>query len=172
MAKFGKLEDSEFQPGGLVYDILANKQYSETAESSFNDSDYIELALLAAVNASAKDMIPYIISILKERPSPYWSHARACDALSQLNAKVAIPELIESMKSEDFYALPNAFKALTSLGEERAIPLAIARIGPEIEGKNSAFVIDELERFTGKSFGNDKEAWQNWWHEKSNKRVN
>lgn len=172
LAKYGDLSEREFLPGGLIHDILVKKQYGENTESSFKDSDYIELALQATVNANSKDMVPYIISILNDRPSPYWSHAKASDALAQLNATEAIPVLIESMKSEEFYALPNAFNALAKLGEKDAVPLAISRIGPDIEGKNSGFVIDELERFTGQSFGKDKAAWERWWHEESNKRVN
>jgi hypothetical protein len=172
LAKYGDLSKHEFLPGGLIHDILAKNQYGEKTGSSIKDSDYIELALQATVNANSKDMVPYIISILNSRPSPYWSHAKACDALAQLNATEAIPALIEAMKSEEFYALPNAFNALAKLGEKDAVPLAISRIGPDIEGKNSGFVIDELEKFTGKSFGKDKAAWERWWHEESNKRVN
>lgn len=171
LAKYGDLSEHEFLPGGLIHDILVMKQYGAKTESSFKDSDYIELALQATVNANSKEMVPYIISILNDRPSPYWSHAKACDALAQLNATEAIPALIEAMKSEEFYALPNAFNALAKLGEQDAVPLAISRISPDIEGKNSGFVIDELEKFTGKSFGKDKVAWERWWHE-SNKRVN
>ena len=172
LAKYGDLSKHEFLPDGLIYDILVKKQYGEKSENSFKDSDYIELALQATVNANNKDMIPYIISILNDRPSPYWSHAKACDALAELNAIEAIPVLKEAMKSDEFYALPNAFNALAKLGEKDAVPLAISRIGPDIEGKNSGFVIDELEKFTGQSFGKDKVAWERWWHEESNKRVN
>ena len=172
LARYSELSKKEFSPGGLIYEVLENKKYGEKAENSFRDSDYIELALLATVSANAKDMVPFIVSILNDRPSPYWAHAKACDALALLNAKEAIPALIEAMNSEEFYALPNGFKALAKLGVKDAIPLAISRIGPEIEGKNSGFVIDELEAFTGESFGNNRSAWEAWWREESNKRVN
>lgn len=164
LAKYGDLGIHEFSPEGLIHRILDNPQTFEENENSLRDSEYVELALKVTVNANARQMIPQIMGILKQRASPYWAHAIACDALAALNAKSAIPLLVESLQSEDFFALPNAFKALTRLGEDKAVPLAIARLGPEIEGKNSEILVDELEKRTGESFGNDKAAWEAWWN--------
>ncbi|MGB7951574.1 MAG: hypothetical protein WCH75_28145 [Candidatus Binatia bacterium] len=69
----------------------------------------------------------------------------------------------EAMRAPDFYALPNAFRALISLNNKQAIPLAIDRITPEIEHKNAGFLVHELEAVTGKSFGFDKARWREWW---------
>ena len=72
------------------------------------------------------------------------------------------------MRSDDFYALPNAFLALIALSDVNAIPLAIDRISPEIKDKNSGFVVQELEKATGQKYGFDKNKWKQWWAAQSN----
>jgi len=132
LAKFDLLRHDEFQPDGLIYNILANEQYSKNLDLTIEYSTYIELALKAVVYAQANNMVPYIIDLLKMPSKPLGVDAQSavCNTLEKLKAIESIPALIESMKSEAFYAHSAAFNALMSFGEEKAIPLAIARILP------------------------------------------
>jgi len=68
------------------------------------------------------------------------------------------------LKSEQFHALPNAFRALIALGDKNAVRFAIDRISPEIKSLNSGAIVTELKKVTGKSFGYNREAWQKWWN--------
>ena len=77
--------------------------------------------------------------------------------------KQACEEYLEFLKSDDYHALPQAFRALISLGDRKAVPLAIARVTPELSGHNSGFVVDELKKVTGKSYGYDRSRWEKWW---------
>jgi len=167
LAKFDLLGEDEFQSGGLIYNILTNKNYLEMYDARAKNSRYIELALQAVANTKAINMVPHIIKFLEKRPSPYRLHAKVCDVLLELKAMESIPALIEAMESEEFYALDEAFNALILLGEEKAIPLAISRIVPEKEGMPPNSLITELERYTGQAFGTNKEAWEQWWYEKN-----
>ena len=100
---------------------------------------------------------------MKRPAAQYWNHAYACDALARLCFKGAIPTLQSALESSEFYALPNAFRALITLGDRQAVPLAIGRIGPEIRDYNSGFIVKELEKVTGRHFGYNKQAWIQWW---------
>jgi len=171
LAKFDLLKHDAFQLDGLIYNILANEQYSKDLDPTIEYSTYIKLALKSVVYAQANNMVPYIIDLLKTPSKLLGAQTAVCNALVQLKAIESIPILIESMKSEKFYALSAAFNALVSFGEEKAIPLAIARIPPEqkISTVPSAIpLIAALEQYTGKSFGKNKKAWEYWFYEKSN----
>ena len=74
-----------------------------------------------------------------------------------------MPVLEQCLRSRDFHALPDAFRALIALGDREAVPLTIARVSPDLKGYNSGFVVGELKKVTGRSYGYDGEAWKNWW---------
>ena len=99
----------------------------------------------------------------KGRSIDYWYHAYACEALARISSTDAIPALRDCLRSEEFYALPSAFRTLIALGDREAVPLAIARMTPDIKDKNSGFVVRELKRVTGKSYGYDQAKWRKWW---------
>ena len=77
--------------------------------------------------------------------------------------KDAVPVLRDCLASADFHALSEAFRALITLGDKEAVPLAILRVSPELKNYNSGFVVKELKKVTGKSYGYDREDWQRWW---------
>lgn len=107
--------------------------------------------------------LPCLLDLLNKRPMEYWRHASACDAVARMGSKEAIPVLRDALKSDQFYALPNAFRALVALGDREAVPLAIARVAPDLEGTNAGYLVEELEKVTGESYGYSGAKWQEWW---------
>ena len=57
----------------------------------------------------------------------------------------------------------SAFRTLITLGDRQAVPLAIARVTPELKKMNSGYVVQELKKVTGKSYGFNQAGWQKWW---------
>jgi HEAT repeat protein len=166
LAAHSKLPDEEFLQHGFIYDLLTNDKHIYAPDGQagkFVDATPVELALVAAKYARNEHSVPPILALINKRNVPYSIHAKACDALAEIGDRSAIAVLESAMQADDFYALPEAFQALSKLGDERAVPLAISRISPEIENKNSGFLVQELEAATGKRFGSDKQKWQQWW---------
>ena len=91
-------------------------------------------------------------------------HAEACVAVARIRSTIVIPVLRDCLKSNDFNALPEAFRALVTLGDREAIPLAINRITPDIKRYNSGFVVKELTKVTGQRYDYDRQKWINWWN--------
>jgi hypothetical protein len=171
LAAQGKLPDAAFAPDGYLYqslnydwagDLSNMQRLGDTRETS------VEHGLIIAGYAKNNKVLAPILKILSYRKIPYQVHAEACDALKDIGDKQAIPELEAAMRDNEFYAIPNAFDALIKLDDPNAIPLAIARITPEIRGKNSQFILNELEKVTGKNFGFDQSKWQEWWNQNKN----
>jgi hypothetical protein len=134
------------------------------------DSDNKELAIIALGYSKSESVLPTLHEVLTIRPRPYWIHAHACEALARIKSSKSIPVLQDCLQDPQFYALPQAYRAATCLGDKEATHLAIERISKEIEGKNSGFVIDELQLVTGKWWnGRKKEDWQIWWKKNSDK---
>lgn len=98
-------------------------------------------------------------------PGGYQAHAAACVALARRGDREAMPLLRACLESREFHALPEAFRALIALGDREAVPLAIARIGPDIQGRNSGFLVNELRTVTGRGYGWEREPWERWWRE-------
>lgn len=121
------------------------------------------LSIIALGWTGDEKALPCLFDLLEKRPIDYWHHAHACEALARIRSKEAIPVLRDCLKSEQFYALPSAFRTLITLGDREAVPLAIARVTPEIQGSNSGFIVGELEKVTGQSCGDDPAQWEKWW---------
>lgn len=172
LAAHGKLPAKDFQKNGFLHEILervaGRDQYGPNGMLIINDQDEIELALIAAKYAKSKDSVSDIVAIIQKEPLPYFEHAMASDALGKIGDVTAIPFLEASMKSKNFYALPNAFCALVLLSDNQAIPLAIDRITPDIKGRNSQDIIKKLEEVTGKHFGFSQEEWRQWLRKNKN----
>jgi len=132
-----------------------------------NDTDETEtqLAIIALGWTRRQSALTCLLELLKNRSLNYWHHAYACEAVARIDAPEAIPALRDCLRSEGFFALPEAFRALVTLGDIEAVPLAIERISPKIRDFNSGFIVDELEEVTGKSFGYDQDRWMRWWQE-------
>jgi len=123
-----------------------------------------ELAIIALGRSEDPAALPCLLNVLRKRPSGYWHHAYACQATARIGSREAVPVLRDCLKSPDFHALPDAFRALIALGDREAVPLAIARISPDLKGYNSGWIVGELKRVTGTSYGYDAEAWNRWWN--------
>jgi hypothetical protein len=123
----------------------------------------IELAILALGWTKDQGALPCLLDLLNEHPLKYGYHEKACQAVARIGSPIAIPVLQRCLESEEFHALPYAFRALITLGDRNAVPLAIARVSPELRGRSSGRVVDELKRVTGESFGYDKSDWSSWW---------
>ncbi len=149
--------------GGYTEPI--NKQ-SFLAQVILNDSGRTEsyLAIIALGKTKDKNALPFLLDILKKRRIGYWNHAYSCEAIARIGSKEAVPILRECLKDNNFHALPQAFRALITLGDKQAVPLAIARITPAIKNYNSGFIVKKLKKVTGRNFGYKREAWQEWWN--------
>lgn len=123
-----------------------------------------ELAVIALGKAGATRAAPILVEVLREGPGDYWRQAYACDAIARIRYAAAIPVLESCLRSEEFDPLPNAFRALVTLGDSEAVPLAIARVGPELQGYNRGGVVEELEKVTGQHFGYNRQSWIEWWN--------
>ncbi len=125
-------------------------------------SDEQRLAIRALGYAGDANAAAIVLPLLQE-PASYWVHAEACVALARLRAPGAVPVLRECLRSADFHALPEAFRALIALGDKEAVPLAIARIEPAVREKNAGFVVNELRKVTGQGLGWEQDPWARWW---------
>lgn len=175
LAAHGKLPKEELQENGRLHAVLVDEAYLDRYDAegrrSYVDTEPVELALNAARYARNQESVPCILDLIRKRPVPYWVHAHAADALAALGDRRAVPVLEEAMRSPDFYALPQAFRALISLESRQAIPLAIDRISPEME-KENPFLVRELEEVTGQRFGFDRDRWRAWWKSEGESAAN
>lgn len=167
LAAHNNLPKEAFQQNGVLRKILVSEEYLYRLDSdghkSYVDTSLLELTLIAAKYAKSMDSVNDIIALIEKRPLPYWVHAHSADALGAIGDHRAVMPLEMAMRASDFYALPNAFRALVTLSSDLAVPLAIERISPEIKGKNSKYVVHELEAVTGKNYGYDQARWKEWW---------
>lgn len=121
-----------------------------------------ELAIIALGKTTNHAALACLHDIVG-KPAGYWDHAYGCEALARIGSSDSIPVLRECLRSADFHALSEAFRALIALGDREAVPLAIARVSPELEKYNSGFVVGELRKVTGRSYGYNGQKWKNWW---------
>jgi len=128
-------------------------------------SEHVELATIALGMTRSTNAVPFLIELLDSRSAPYWTHAYACQALAVIRDTNTntISMLRQCLKDPDFYALPDAFRALIALGDKHAVPLAIDRISSELKETNSGFLVLELEKVTGQNYGYDRHRWNRWW---------
>lgn len=129
------------------------------------DKTQIELAAVAAGKIGRKEAVPYLLEALEKPQNDYGIYAHLAEGLGDLGDRRAVEPLKRCMKDENFHALPQAFRALIALGEKEAVPLAIARITPEMQETNPGLVEDELSKVTGQDFGFDRQRWEAWWAE-------
>lgn len=155
----------EYQRGKPSTD---SPQFGEWMMNEAEVKSKADLSILALSYIGDSKALPHILTVLRLRGVEYWTHATACEAVARIASTDAIPVLEDCLKSPDFSALPYAFRALITLNDKQAIPLAIARVTPEIKNYNSGFVVKELSMVTGKDFGYNREQWQSWW--KSNEQ--
>ena len=123
----------------------------------------IALAIDALGHLKDPRALPCLCAVVQDQPTGYSSHATACEALARIGDPAAIPVLQTCLQSPTFYALPEAFRALITLGDRTAVPLAIARISPECKGYASGRVVYALRRVTGQWYGYDRTKWERWW---------
>ena len=151
LAQHGALPDSIDEDSFLVSNVRSRPSQIET-----------HLSIIALGWTKDRKALPCLLDLLKKR-SGYWDHAYACQALARINSPDAIPVLRNCLRSDEFHALPSAFRTLIALGDRQAVPLAIARVTPKIKLKNSGYVVRELKKVTGKSYGYNQAEWQRWW---------
>jgi hypothetical protein len=148
---------------GIFPDAINEQSFLVKVVQKDGFNDNYQLAIIALGWTKNRNALPCLLDLLRKRNIDYWDHAYACEAVSRIHSSEAIPVLRDCLRSEGFYALPQAFSALVSLGDRDAVPLAIARIGPDLRGYNSGDVVNELERVTGESFGYEQSKWNEWW---------
>ena len=152
LAQHGALKDAA-APGS----VLVRSLFSDA------DEDETELAIVGLGWSKDPRALPHLHGVFRKPVGQYWYHARACEAVARIGSPDSIPVLRDCLRRPDFHALPESFRALVALGDREAVPLAIARIAPDIKGRNSGFVVEELESVTGQSHGYDRAAWEGWW---------
>ncbi len=152
LAQHGALPDPIDEQSFLIQTVRNDPGQTET-----------HLAIIALGKTKDPKALPCLLDLLGRRPMDYWHHAYACEALARIGSPDAIPVLRDCLKSDQFDALPAAFRACVSLGDREAVPLAIARVSPELKRYNSGFVVEELTKVTGKSYGYNRKKWEKWW---------
>ena len=169
LSAHGRLQESEFQPGGKLHAVLVDEQYRCLYKAD-GKRDYdrepltanaLELALMAAGYARSRSSVPAILAWFDGCSSDPTVQAYAADALAAIGDRRAVPVLRSYLGSPDSHAVPPTFCALVALRDRQAIPLAIERIPPETRFVRS--VVPELEAVTGQDFGFDKRRWREWW---------
>ncbi|GEM_PF-2610355 len=150
------------QHGMLPEEIDENSFLVKTIRDS-SAGEYASLAIIALGRSGNPKAVPFLLGVLRGSSANPHSAMYACQALARLRSQEAIGVLREYLQSPESEALPAAFRALISLGDKDAVPLAIARVTPDIEGYNAGFIVDELKTVTGKNFGYDRQAWLRWW---------
>lgn len=128
------------------------------------DPSEAELAVIALGYSRSTKALPCLIDLLGTHDMDYGCHTQACIAVARIRSPKVIPVLRDCLKSNDFHALPEAFRALVTLGDREAIPLSINRITPEIKHYNSGFVVKELTKVTGQRYDYDRQKWMDWWN--------
>jgi HEAT repeat protein len=125
------------------------------------------LAILALGRIRDAHAVPCLLAVLQERDADgYAVHGDACIALARIRSTAAISVLEDYLRASDSsYALPEAFRALITLGDRQAVPLAIARISPGSKDQSSGFIVGELEKVTGQRFGFHRQRSQAWWRQ-------
>lgn len=127
--------------------------------------DEIEMALWAMEIIKSPDAVPFIDEILSDRCTGCEQiQLSACKTLAIIHSPAAIEPLRKYMV--DGGVVPTAFRALISLGDKQAVPLAINRIMPENQksiARPSEYLARQLTIVTGKDFGTDKREWELWW---------
>jgi len=151
------------QHGALPEDITEQSFLVRTVQSDANQTE-THLAIIALGRSKAPAALPCLLDLLRKPAADYWHHAYACAAVARIGHKDAVPVLRDCLASSDFHALSEAFRALITLGDKEAVPLAISRVSPELKNYNSGFVVKELKKVTRKSYGYDREDWQRWWN--------
>ena len=174
LAARGLLPVTEFRPGGRVSAILNDPRLFEPRTDSTGpdlvEPGSVELAIHATKHARSKDSVEDLGRLLSAARD-YWTHAYICSALGEIGGPRSVELLRGALRDSSFHALPQAFRALMTLGDSLAIPLAIERVSPELQGYNSGFLVEELEDATGQRFGYDRDAWRRWWHSRPVKRT-
>ena len=149
---------AEMRPKGTDSDIMSKNAMSE-------------LAIVALGKTHATAAAPVLIEVVSRRDSDYWREAWACRALARIGFTGAVPALEAGLASPDsglsrpdFRALPDAFRALITLGDRNAVPLAISAMtqGPD-QDLQQVGLVKQLEKVTGRHFGSDRQAWREWW---------
>ena len=122
------------------------------------------LAIKALGLTRKQAAIPCLLELLTKHEIGYASfHSYACEAIARIRSLDAIPILRDCLKSAEFYALPQAFRALITLGDREAVPLAIARLTPELSKHRRRSLVKELHRVTGQFWRHHQTGWNRWW---------
>jgi hypothetical protein len=138
------------------------EQYMKWLGDDLELQEKTDLSIIALGYSRDDKALPTLLAFLKMQVG-YGIQAHACEACARIASSDAIPVLEDCLKSSKFNALPEAFRALISLNDKQALPLAIARVTPDIKAYNSGRIVDELTKVTGKDFGYDRDRWQSWW---------
>ncbi|MGK7888157.1 MAG: HEAT repeat domain-containing protein [Leptolyngbyaceae cyanobacterium] len=114
------------------------------------------LAIRALGFTQQQAAVPCLLDHLKH----YGPQPDVCTALARLRSPEAIPVL------KDCFNKANAllFRALITLGDRNAVPMAIAQINRQHhQSQTMKRLITELQWVTGQSYHYNQAKWQRWW---------
>ena len=154
------IDDSAF-----IVKVATNYSPHETGYLAFLDG-YGDLAIIALGYTRQTSALRFLNQIITGDHSSYWRDAYACEAVARIGNPSIIPTLRQVFMEPTFYATPEAFDALVTLGDKQAVPLAIARIRREGVQTNM-FLIRSLEKRTGQQYGHNYALWAAWWAKQS-----
>ena len=106
----------------LLKDTHEYKQYiaENISEDSYRPITVCQAAMEALVNLKGKEVIPQMITLLKDNEVDV--RRAAINALSKLKTDKAVPQLLKLLKDNDVYVRMEAINALSQLKADKAIP--------------------------------------------------
>jgi len=153
--------------GILPEEIDEDSFLVQTVRNSTNSIEK-ELAIIVLGKTKNNKALPCLLEALKKRPNSYENRYCIYEAVACIRSPDAIPVLRDCLNSDQFYAIPEAFRALICLGDREAIPLAITRVTMTVESHPENRILKQLEKVTGQSFGDDWAEWEQWWESVKN----
>lgn len=150
-----------------------NDDVSYLVQTVFDPPGEIErnLALIAMGESGCELFLPTLHHVVGDLSCTYWTHAYACEAIGMIGSPRSVNVLREALINPAFGAIPSALRASVALCDAEAISLSIDRISPDLKGRNSGYIVDELQEITHQNFGYDGRRWRLWWEAEGRTRA-
>jgi len=106
------------------------------------------------------------IAQLRDKSAAQHLRTQAAKELGILKATAGIPDLIKALDDRDWLLRIRAATSLAEMGDTRAVPALIRNLEhPMLPVRPAAR--QALEKITGQEFGDDVQAWEDWWKAES-----
>ena len=164
LAANGELTDKDISAHSfLVKTALREIEYYLNSNVPLTLSErYDELAVIALGKTKNKNALSFLMKRL-ELVAHDVSRAHTVSlALGELGYSEAVPVLRNYFSDDNFLATSGAFKALSMLNDPDIVTIAIKRYFEPPKDKTDILLMREIERYTGKKYGDNKQKWEKW----------